>query len=61
MGAFIDAADSHGWVLVHSVATDATPSGKVTEAAFDHIVVAGSRHQVLDPGFFTHAGIDPAR
>ena len=24
------------------------------------IVVAGSRHQVLDPGFFTHAGLDPA-
>ncbi len=40
MGAFIDAADSHGWELVHSVAADATPSGKVTEAAFDQIVGA---------------------
>lgn len=23
------------------------------------IVVSGSRHQVLDPGFFTHAGLAP--
>lgn len=40
MGAFIDAADHHGWELVHSVAADATPSGKVTQAAFDDIVGA---------------------
>jgi microcystin degradation protein MlrC len=40
MGAFIDAADSHGWELVHSVAADATPSGKVTRAAFDQVVGA---------------------
>jgi len=38
MGAFIDAAQHHGWELVHSVAGDATPSGKVTHAAFEQIV-----------------------
>ena len=38
MGAFIDAAKHHGWDLVHSVAADATPSGKVTREAFDTIV-----------------------
>jgi len=38
MGAFIDAARDHGWDLVHSVAGDATPSGKVTRAAFEQIV-----------------------
>ncbi|MEO7939125.1 MAG: MlrC C-terminal domain-containing protein, partial [Burkholderiaceae bacterium] len=25
------------------------------------IVVSGTRHQVLDPGFFTHAGVDPTQ
>ena len=38
MGAFIDAAREQGWELVHSVAGDATPSGKVTRAAFEQIV-----------------------
>ena len=38
MGAFIDAAQQRGWELVHSVAGDATPSGKVTIAAFEQIV-----------------------
>ncbi|MCZ4317217.1 M81 family metallopeptidase [Comamonadaceae bacterium G21597-S1] len=37
MGAFIDAAEHYGWELVHTVAADATPSGKVTRAAFDTI------------------------
>lgn len=45
MGAFIDAARHHGWDLVHSVAGDATPSGKVTRVAFEHIV--GSIEEVL--------------
>ena len=40
MGAFIDAAERHGWDLVYSVAGDATPSGKVTQACFDHIAGA---------------------
>lgn len=38
MGAFLDAAQRHGWELVHPVAADATPSGKVTREAFDTIV-----------------------
>ncbi len=38
MGAFIDAASTRVWDLVHSVAADATPSGKVTRAAFEQIV-----------------------
>lgn len=38
MGAFLDAAKLHGWELVHTVAADATPSGKVTREAFDTIV-----------------------
>lgn len=45
MGAFIDAARARGWELVHSVAADATPSGKVTHAAFEHIV--GTIEQTL--------------
>lgn len=45
MGAFIDAAQERGWELVHSVAGDATPSGKVTRAAFEQIV--GSIEDVL--------------
>lgn len=45
MGAFIDAAQHHGWELVHSVAGDATPSGKVTRAAFETIV--GTIEQAL--------------
>lgn len=40
MGAFIDAAKNQGWELVHSVAADATPSGKVTREAFDTIARA---------------------
>ena len=38
MGAFLDAAERHGWELVHPVAADATPSGQVTREAFDTIV-----------------------
>jgi microcystin degradation protein MlrC len=38
MGAFIDAAVRHGWDMIYSVAGDATPSGKVTQACFDHFV-----------------------
>lgn len=38
MGAFLDAAERHSWELVHPVAADATPSGKVTREAFDTIV-----------------------
>ncbi len=45
MGAFIDAAREQGWELVHSVAGDATPSGKVTRAAFEQIV--GSIEEAL--------------
>jgi microcystin degradation protein MlrC len=45
MGAFIDAAKHHGWELVHSVAGDATPSGKVTRAAFEQI--AGAIEEAL--------------
>jgi microcystin degradation protein MlrC len=51
MGAFIQAAGHHDWELVHSVAADATPSGKVTQAAFDHI--AGTIEKALrDDGPF---------
>lgn len=45
MGAFIDAADRYGWELVHTVAADATPSGKVTRAAFD--AIAGTIEDAL--------------
>lgn len=45
MGAFIDAAQAHGWDLVHCVAADATPSGKVTQEAFEHI--AGTMEDAL--------------
>ena len=45
MGAFIDVARERGWELVHSVAADATPSGKVTRAAFEQIV--GTIEQTL--------------
>lgn len=51
MGAFIDAADRHGWELVHTVAADATPSGKVTREAFD--TIAGTIETALrDQGPF---------
>lgn len=45
MGAFIDAAHRYGWDLVHTVAADATPSGKVTREAFD--AIAGTIAQAL--------------
>ena len=45
MGAFIDAAERHGWELVYSVAADATPSGKVTREAFD--TIAGTIEEAL--------------
>ena len=51
MGAFIDAAEKHGWELVHSVAADATPSGKVTREAFE--AIAGTIEDALrDQGPF---------
>jgi microcystin degradation protein MlrC len=34
MGAFLDAADAHGWRLSHPVAAAATPSGRVTTEAW---------------------------
>ncbi len=45
MGAFIDAGERHGWELVHTVAADATPSGKVTRVAFD--AIAGTIEHAL--------------
>lgn len=45
MGAFIDAAERHGWELVYPVAADATPSGKVTREAFD--AIAGTIEEAL--------------
>lgn len=45
MGAFIDAGQKYGWDLVYAVAADATPSGKVTRAAFD--MIAGAIEAVL--------------
>ena len=51
MGAFIQAAGQYDWELVYSVAADATPSGKVTQATFDHI--AGTIEKALrDDGPF---------
>ncbi|MDP6390471.1 MAG: M81 family metallopeptidase [Alphaproteobacteria bacterium] len=35
MAAFFDAAERHGWHLTYPIATSATPSGKVTRAAYD--------------------------
>jgi len=37
MGAFIAAADQHGWTLRHPIAAAATPAGKVTKAAWDEL------------------------
>lgn len=48
MAAFLDAGDRHGWELVHPIYADATPSGRVTREAFDHIsgrILACLRHQ----------------
>jgi len=51
MGAFIQAAGQYDWELVYCVAADATPSGKVTQATFDHI--AGTIEKALrDDGPF---------
>jgi len=37
IAAFLDACKMNDWQAVHPVYADATPSGKVTEDAFDHI------------------------
>jgi microcystin degradation protein MlrC len=37
MGATFDAAAAYGWVLRHPIAASATPSGRVTDAAFEAI------------------------
>ena len=45
LGATFDAADQYGWTLIHPVAASATPSGRVSDAAFDHItglILAGA-------------------
>ena len=34
---YIDAAEAHGWELTHTVACFATPSGLVTDAAFEEL------------------------
>lgn len=34
---FLDACETHGWEPVLTLAADATPSGKVTRDAFDHV------------------------
>ena len=36
MGAVLDLADRYGWDLVHPLMADTTPSGPVTEDAFEH-------------------------
>jgi len=38
IAAFLDACKKHNWQAIHPVYADATPSGKVTEETFDHIV-----------------------
>lgn len=47
MGAFLDAADAHGWTLVHPVAAAATPSGVVTRGAWADL--SGALLAALDP------------
>jgi microcystin degradation protein MlrC len=44
--------------MSRGIALDIGPTAVLRADGID-IVVAGSRHQVLDPGFFTHAGLDP--
>ena len=34
---FLDACDGYGWEPVNAVFADATPSGKVSRDAFDHV------------------------
>jgi len=38
LAGFLDAARSKDWTLIHTLSTSAPPSGKVTEAAFDHLL-----------------------
>ena len=45
--------------MSRGITLDIGPTAVVRVGGID-IVVAGTRHQVLDPGFFTHAGLDPA-
>jgi microcystin degradation protein MlrC len=37
VGGTFEAADRYGWELVNTVATEATPSGRVTNGTFEHI------------------------
>ena len=37
LGSFFDAATKYGWELIHPIAADATPSGKVTREAYETI------------------------
>jgi microcystin degradation protein MlrC len=37
IGATFEAADRHGWELLNTVSTSATPSGRVTNGTFEHI------------------------
>jgi microcystin degradation protein MlrC len=44
--------------MSRGIALDIGPTAVLRIGGID-IVVSGSRHQVLDPGFFTHAGLEP--
>jgi microcystin degradation protein MlrC len=44
--------------MSRGIALDIGTSAVLRAGGID-IVVAGTRHQVLDPGFFTHAGLEP--
>ncbi|HLI13346.1 MAG TPA: M81 family metallopeptidase [Alphaproteobacteria bacterium] len=49
MGAFLDAAEEHGWAPAHPVAAAATPSGTVTAAAWESL--SGAVIAALDRPF----------
>jgi microcystin degradation protein MlrC len=44
--------------MSRGITLDIGPTAVLRVGGID-IVLSNTRHQVLDPGFFTHAGIDP--
>ncbi|HTV90244.1 MAG TPA: M81 family metallopeptidase [Stellaceae bacterium] len=57
MGATFEAADKHGWTLVHPVSANANPSGIVTDDAFETIagmLLDAARHQGPIDGVLLH-------
>src|SRR5262245_43845432 len=57
MGGSFDAADKHGWTLVHPVSASANPAGLVTRDAFEELsglLLAAAREQGPIDGALLH-------